>query len=379
MAEHANAGRLNWNTGEFDRWAKSPRYSSLIDVAGHHIIVLKTPLMSRYESRFAESAVFTTQMFVERMAAKRLRVGMVIDATQCAVGTFHSAADWEDWDIDVGHVGVDSRGDIARDDIVSNGAVDDAVRLCEDVWAREPKSIVAILSIDGYNTAGVIAIAVLVDVAKLPLLEAVAKFAQARPPGVFLDTHREVLTKRYDAAPLEAVTAPSHLSDLLEAGPREHEGHSAKKRRGAAQLSLDLSVVAPVTGTPTKLCSLTASIPPPANLPSSFVSEPDAYEKRLDLVAKLPGFRFDLVKSSDPKQSSKLRDFLDYLQTRRKAARVAAQPCVWYIEPTALQTGGTKAEQLLLRRGPVPKSSEFGEKTTGGASGIAASSRDLSA
>lgn len=373
MAGQSDGQRIKWNTGEFHRWAKSPRYSSLIDVAGHHIIVLKTPLMSRFESRFAESAVFTTQMFVERMAAKRLRVGMVIDATQCSAGTFYSTADWEDWDIDVSRVGIDSKGEIARDDVVSNGAVDDAVRLCEDVWAREPNSVVAILSIDGYNTAGVVAIAVLVDVAKLSLLEAVTKFAQARPPGVFLDAHRKVLTTRYDAASLEAVTAPDHFCDLLDPKPMEHAEPSPKKRIRAAHLSLDLSVVAPETGNLTKLCGLTTSTPPPANLPSAFVSEPGAYEKRLDLVANLPAFRFDLVDSTDPKQISKLRGFLDYLQTRRKAARLAMQPCAWYLEPNALQKVGSNAEQLLLRCGSIFHTSDVGQKKTSAASGTATS------
>lgn len=301
---------------DFARWAKSPRFS-VLELSKGTMIAFKVPMQSRYEARFSEASVFTVSMFVERMAAKKKRLGVAIDATACDA-VFHKRQDWDDWDVPLRTF--EARGaPVVVDRCPSNADIDAALDMCRETWPRT----VAVFSVDGFNTAGCVVVAALVECDKLTLVDALAKFAQARPPGVFKPRHLEFLKRRYGVDNLTVPEPPSYY-DLPDDEPPEPEPKRPKK---LAQVR-DLSVIAPETGAPALLGRLSTTNA--LDLPISFVSS-GVYEKKLDDIVNLKPlhlFRFE----GDDRQLRKLNDFLAYLTARRKAAVLATSP-LWYLEP----------------------------------------------
>lgn len=308
-----------WPREEFERWSASPRYSKMIQVPSKgRLLSLKVPLPSRFEHLVAESAVFSPEMFVERLAAKKTRIALLIEA----VPKLLEGRDWDDWDIPVCRLPGES--DSARDSTPSYDQIDQAVRSVRELWAKTPGALVAVVSVDGYNTAGTIIVSLLA--AHVPFDEAMKMFSEARTPGVFSAGHFRLLSRRFGKE-CARVSPPTHFEDLAEGAEEEVE----KRRR-------KLDVVAPDTGKSLTLCLLSTT--DGIELPNVFVSN-QAYDKNL---AEIGTFRKVEFEVEEPHQK-KLDDFLGYLRARSKAAVVADK---WYLVPQHLSS----SKVLILRNSP---------------------------
>jgi hypothetical protein len=73
--------KVMWEASEWERWSRTPRYGTIIEVRGMGgIACLKVPMSSTYP--YAEEAVFSVTMFVERIQRRfKRRLALALDAT----------------------------------------------------------------------------------------------------------------------------------------------------------------------------------------------------------------------------------------------------------------------------------------------------------
>ncbi|KAJ1450838.1 hypothetical protein M885DRAFT_621291 [Pelagophyceae sp. CCMP2097] len=384
---------LPWGDSEWQRWSKAPRYApQVLAVGSGGFAALKVPLSPEmYETCYDEGAVFTVTMFVERLQRQKRRLVCALDGTLINGALLHDVGDWDDWDVEASPLlapalGASALGagavapgarDHACDGVPLTSEVDRAVGACRAAWATTPACVVAVYSLDGCNTPGVVAVSLLVEEGAT-LEAALAAYAVSRPPGIFSQKHVDYLSKRFAAkrdstTALVAAAPPAWHGDFPEGfGAHERQdvpemapppprkppsaapaAAAAKRPRRAepaappaaaaeppaapASAFIELSVVGPdgkssVIGTFVR--------PAAASLPASLASLPDKYEKDLVRLASLPCTTLTLAPGCEPR---KVSDFLGYLVARKKAAVVANTPQGrWHVEPQRLEANGLK-------------------------------------
>mmetsp|Transcript_4697 Transcript_4697/g.13920 ORF Transcript_4697/g.13920 Transcript_4697/m.13920 type:complete len:417 (-) Transcript_4697:30-1280(-) len=350
-------GWLDWSTQDWQRWQRAPRMTSPLEVGeGRALILMKAPLAERYEIALGgEANVFTVSMAVERVMQRSRRLSAVVDCTLRAPD-FHDVREWDDWDVD--RVAARAGRDLAvcrrfRDAAPRPADVDAAVRACGRAWLRP--SVVALCSSDGCNTAGVVAVAALVDVCKVPPADALKAVTALRP--LFSSAHAAFLRARYPELDIAPAAPPEWFGEADDGAedeeeeaveeapapakrPRENseasEGKAAAPRNKRPKLrsapaavpdrprAHTLRVLGP-DGKRTQIATLESTC---ALCPLELESRPDAYDKDLVKVAGLPSFVAKIT--CDP---AKLQGLCKYLVARKKAAVLAAGPPRVYLPP----------------------------------------------
>jgi mRNA capping enzyme, catalytic domain. len=78
---------LKWSEGTWSRWSAMPRLS-LSAIPRTKFILLKVPMSTVYEEKYGDRNVFTVPMYVQRLIAKGIAVGLVIDCTAIDLDSF---------------------------------------------------------------------------------------------------------------------------------------------------------------------------------------------------------------------------------------------------------------------------------------------------
>jgi hypothetical protein len=78
---------LKWSEETWSRWSAMPRLS-LSAVPRTKFVLLKVPVSTVYEEKYGDRNVFTVPMYVQRLIAKGIAVGLVIDCTAIDLDSF---------------------------------------------------------------------------------------------------------------------------------------------------------------------------------------------------------------------------------------------------------------------------------------------------
>lgn len=158
---------LQWSVEDYQRWSSMPRLS-LVAVPRTKFLFLKTPLSTVYEEKYGDRNVFTVSMYVHRLIAKNIDVGLVIDCsaldswcemkdrneletTAPSVGNNHDSDGWyfynyEDWDdfgIEFIKLGVSSDGK------VSSEVLQKFMNICQEHFKKHSNLHIALIDIRG--------------------------------------------------------------------------------------------------------------------------------------------------------------------------------------------------------------------------------------
>lgn len=168
---------LRWNESQWDRWSSMPRLS-LTAVPRTKFLLLKAPLSTVYEEKYGDRNVFTVPMYVQRLIAKGIAVGLVIDCTSLdlkkfhgATGTLvtatnyyiHNANEWDDFGIDYHKlVATDGKADTTNDTdtdtsddplTISPKTIKEFLDLCVQHWKDNPTMHISLFDGRGGNGA----------------------------------------------------------------------------------------------------------------------------------------------------------------------------------------------------------------------------------
>ena len=169
---------LQWSQEEFHRWGSMPRLS-LVPVPRTKFLFLKSPLSTVYEEKYGDRNVFTVSMYVQRLIAKSMDLGLVIDCTSLdsqlmaslgskqgendteTVGNqdndlkdksgyydsnqwyFYNEDEWDDFGIDYQRLGT------SQDGSVSSNVLQKFMSLAQDYWKTYPNRYISLFDARG--------------------------------------------------------------------------------------------------------------------------------------------------------------------------------------------------------------------------------------
>jgi len=202
---------LQWSQEEFQRWGSIPRLS-LVPVPRTKFLFLKSPLSTVYEEKYGDRNVFTVSMYVQRLIAKSMDVGMVIDCTSLdsqlitSLGSkqdgndvekgnnqkddlndqsgnydsnqwyFYNSEEWDDFGIDFQHLGT------SNDDSISSDILEKFMSLVQDYWKTYPNRYISLIDArGGHGVAAFLAAYYLCTKWKAPVHTALACIQTALP------------------------------------------------------------------------------------------------------------------------------------------------------------------------------------------------------
>ena len=215
ISKSGKRGWLDWRKCDWDRWGAAPRATAPLEVSeGRAFVLAKVPLKERYDVAYGgEARIHTPHMLIERIQEKKRRLSCVVDATLRRPGDFHDVGDWEDWDVERVELRKDARPCVRfRDAVPLNKDLDAAVVACGKAW-KHP-SVVVFLSVDGCNTAGLCAVATLIDLCGVAPLDAWNGIRAARP--IFSEGHVALLNARYPGNNFSCDAAPAWYGPQVE-------------------------------------------------------------------------------------------------------------------------------------------------------------------
>ena len=126
----------------------------------------------------------------------------------------------EDWDVERVGLRKDARPCVRfRDAVPLNKDLDAAVVACGKAW-KHP-SVVVFLSVDGCNTAGLCAVATLIDLCGVAPLDAWNGIRAARP--IFSEGHVALLNARYPGHDFRCDAAPAWYGPQVEGDAEDDE------------------------------------------------------------------------------------------------------------------------------------------------------------
>jgi len=114
---------------------------SLTAVPRTKFLLLKAPVSTVYEEKYGDRNVFTVPMYVQRLIAKGIAVGLVIDCTSLDLKKFHGSAigknfyihnsnEWDDFGIDYHKlVATDGKADTSTDNDTDTDTSDDPLTI----------------------------------------------------------------------------------------------------------------------------------------------------------------------------------------------------------------------------------------------------------
>ena len=372
ISKSGKRGWLDWRKCDWDRWGAAPRATAPLEVSeGRAFVLAKVPLKERYDVAYGgEARIHTPHMLIERIQEKKRRLSCVVDATLRRPGDFHDVGDWEDWDVERVELRKDARPCVRfRDAVPLNKDLDAAVVACGKAW-KHP-SVVVFLSVDGCNTAGLCAVATLIDLCGVAPLDAWNGIRAARP--IFSEGHVALLNARYPGNNFSCDAAPAWYGPQVEgdaeddpeiddepAPPQKKRTHDdaadppeAKPRNKRPKLrkaatapppppppndlrhgdlrTLDVHATAP-DGTRSRIGGLSTTF---EMCPPALEVRPDAYDKDLPKVARYASFTCTVAGDR-----AGLAGLLKYLRDRKKAAVLCRGPPRVYLPPQEIGADG---------------------------------------
>jgi hypothetical protein len=276
--EAATDGRpvLKWNTKRWRAWHDCPSFA-LIEGTG--LVVLKAPLAEMYESNFLEAnqerhEFFTLDTLANALVPQGCMPALLVDAVPDSGDWFYSPRSLYD-EHSLEHAVLPIEADqkegvseeLFRFVAPSRAQVGRFLSYAQRAWEDDELAKVAVASTHGYNRAGVLAVALLVELKKMPLDKALALFAKCRPPGVYASNCMLALQRRYaPGQPLAVPAAPQWDKHAVECGAAKAQPYTLPPVAGGAPAVGQPPVPpkpAPAAGPP----SFSSTMPPPAPRP----------------------------------------------------------------------------------------------------------------
>ncbi|XP_001602117.1 mRNA-capping enzyme-like [Nasonia vitripennis] len=183
----------NWNRGDGKgpippRWLHCPRKSTKLI---HKFLAFKTPLSSDFDSQVPEGCRFSVEMLVASLKSKRLKMGLWIDLTN--TNRFYDKNEIER--NGMRYLKLPCRG---HDETPSIDQTKSFVHICKNFIAQHPLEIIGVHCTHGFNRTGFLIVSYLVETDEYSLDASLARFTDARPPGIYKGDYIEELYRRYD-------------------------------------------------------------------------------------------------------------------------------------------------------------------------------------
>ncbi|KAJ6249682.1 mRNA-capping enzyme [Anaeramoeba flamelloides] len=171
-------------------WELTPRSGDLIK--GTPILPIKTPVEENF---FPQNQKFTPNMVVLFSGILSLRVGLIIDLTN-QYG-YYSRDYFQERGIT--HLKLPCSGH--REEVPPRATIHHFICKIVKYVRSNPSKLIAVHCTHGYNRTGFMICCFLVEVMKLDLSEALNRFANSRPPGIYKQYYIDALAKRYEVDP----------------------------------------------------------------------------------------------------------------------------------------------------------------------------------
>jgi hypothetical protein len=183
---------------------------------------MKTPLTDAYEAKLVdgEASAFTAQMVMDNFVSKSIDCGLVIDAS-FDEHYLHDPTEFEDWDIQLVKLRCADVEDPEELQVPPPEAIQTFCKAVYGFWLKNQGRNICVFSHDGNNFSGFLIACAMVELLRVPINEAIARFTKCRKPGIFSLACLEALWLRYHSTilPLPPVhcrippgTAPAKLS-----------------------------------------------------------------------------------------------------------------------------------------------------------------------
>ncbi|KAJ3430245.1 mRNA-capping enzyme [Anaeramoeba flamelloides] len=171
-------------------WELAPRSGDLIK--GTPLLPIKTPLEENF---LPQNQKFTPNMVVLFSGILSLRVGLLIDLTN-QYG-YYSRDYFQERGIT--HLKLPCSGHTKE--VPPRATIHHFICKIVQYARSNPSKLIAVHCTHGYNRTGFMICCFLVEVMKLNLSEALDRFADSRPPGIYKQYYINALAKRYEVDP----------------------------------------------------------------------------------------------------------------------------------------------------------------------------------
>ncbi|XP_042420382.1 mRNA-capping enzyme-like isoform X2 [Zingiber officinale] len=180
-------------------WLDCPSYGQCIGL----IIPSKVPLDETYNESVLPGKRYSSKQVINKLRSQGRELGLVIDLTNTS--RYYSQSEWIK--IGIKHVKIPCKG---RDSVPDNESVNIFVHEVLQFLSRmrHSKRYILVHCTHGHNRTGFMIIHFLMRTQRLHVSEALQRFAQARPPGIYKQDYVEALYKFYHECP-ENIVCPS--------------------------------------------------------------------------------------------------------------------------------------------------------------------------
>lgn len=201
----------NWNRGDGKgpippRWLHCPRKSTKL--VHNKFLAFKTPLSSDFDSQVPEESRFSVEMMLASLKSMKLKMGLWVDLTN--TNRFYDKNEIER--NGVRYLKLQCRG---HGETPSPDQTKLFIKICRNFIAQHPLEIIGIHCTHGFNRTGFLIVSYLVETDEYSLDASLARFADARPPGIYKGDYIEELYRRYDD-PDDAPEPPPRPAWCLE-------------------------------------------------------------------------------------------------------------------------------------------------------------------
>jgi hypothetical protein len=267
---------LKWSPARWSAWHDCPSFA-LIEGSG--LVVLKAPLAELYESNFLEAnqerhEFFTLDTLANALVPQGNMPALLVDAVPDSGDWFYSPRSlYDEHSLEHAVLPIEAEQkegvseELFRFVAPSRAQVGRFLSYAQRAWEDDEIAKVAVASTHGYNRAGVLVVALLVELKKMPLDKALSLFAKSRPPGVYASNCMLALQRRYaPGQPLPVPAAPQWDKHAIECGAAKAHPFTLPPVAGAAPAPGQPALPpkpAPAAGPP----SFSSTMPPPAPRP----------------------------------------------------------------------------------------------------------------
>ncbi|XP_015476867.1 mRNA-capping enzyme isoform X5 [Parus major] len=195
------------------------KYSSLLQLSEGKFLPLKTMLGPRYDEQVAEENRFHPSMLSNYLKSLKVKMGLLVDLTNTI--RFYDRNDIEKEGIKYIKLQCKGHGECPTPENTET-----FIRVCERFSDKNPSELIGVHCTHGFNRTGFLICAFLVEKLDWSIEDAVATFAQARPPGIYKGDYLKELFRRYgdeDDAP-----APPELPEWCFDEDEEEDDDNGK-------------------------------------------------------------------------------------------------------------------------------------------------------
>ncbi|GAU51449.1 hypothetical protein TSUD_413460 [Trifolium subterraneum] len=194
----------NTNSTPYDRNALPPGW---LDCPAHGqelgcLIPSKVPLGESFND-YIPNKRYTPKQAIHQQRALGRELGLVIDLTNTT--RYYQLSDWKKEGI--GHVKIRCKG---RDSVPDDESVEKFCNEVLDFCSRRPntKKYILVHCTHGHNRTGYMIVSFLVRTESISVTEAINKFAQARPPGIYKQDYIDALYMFFNEKKPENLVCP---------------------------------------------------------------------------------------------------------------------------------------------------------------------------